>query len=274
MAQVTGDGAWAEEEDHLVGLKVKEVFQPSGVFTLNNDQYGQTFAGCELKKPKYLFLQASKNAGDDPRGGPPGDFLCYNAKCPTVPGTIQGEDQFNALHTLEIKKTKLVCAPFIDPSLGRFQDNGDGTVTDRQTGLTWEQKDDLGGIHDKDNFYSWATSGTTPNGTAFTTFLGTLNNGTSSDGTAISGCFAGHCDWRLPTSAELQTIVDLSAPGCGSGSPCIYAELGPTVALNYWSSTTYASNPSYAWVVGFLDGSPGATSKTNGNFVRAVRGGS
>src|SRR5262245_43844520 len=33
----------------------------------------------------------------------------------------------------------------------RWVDNGDGTVTDRLTDLTWEQKTDDASIHDKDN---------------------------------------------------------------------------------------------------------------------------
>src|SRR5262245_17565895 len=61
----------------------------------------------------------------------------------------------------------------------RFEDNGDGTVTDHQTGLQWEQKanlDDtpnLADPHDADNIYTWNTTmgGTTPNGTLFTDFL-------------------------------------------------------------------------------------------------------
>ncbi len=32
-----------------------------------------------------------------------------------------------------------------------YTDNGDGTVTDNQTGLTWEKKSDDGSIHDKDD---------------------------------------------------------------------------------------------------------------------------
>jgi hypothetical protein len=226
-----------------------------------------------LKKPKFLLMQGEKNGGDDPRGGQPGNFLCYKAKCTSASQIIPGEDQFAADHSLELKKTQLVCAPFVDPSAPRFVDNGDGTVTDTQTGLMWEKKDDLGGIHDKDNIYGWSGSGTDPDGPAFVDFLGTLNNGTSSDGTTISGCFAGHCDWRLPTSAELQTIVDASAPGCGSGSACIDATFGPTVASNYWSSTTLAGTPFSAWLVGFYDGSASTYYKLYYLYVRAVRGG-
>ena len=32
-----------------------------------------------------------------------------------------------------------------------YTDNGDGTMTDNNTGLMWEKKDDAGGIHDMDN---------------------------------------------------------------------------------------------------------------------------
>jgi len=40
----------------------------------------------------------------------------------------------------------------------RYGVNGDGTATDYDTGLQWEQKTDDGGVHDKDNRYSWNTA--------------------------------------------------------------------------------------------------------------------
>lgn len=37
-----------------------------------------------------------------------------------------------------------------------FCDNGDGTITDQQTGLMWEKKDQGGGVHDESTGFSWA----------------------------------------------------------------------------------------------------------------------
>jgi uncharacterized protein DUF1566 len=159
----------------------------------------------------------------------------------------------------------------------RYQDNADGTVTDFDTGLQWEQKTDDGSVHDTDNdFYPWTGTigGTTPSGSAFTVFLGTLNNGTSSDATATSGCFAGHCDWRLPAIEELTGIFD-----CSSGSPCIdQVAFGPMrdnlPTNNFWSATTSAGDPTYAWLVNFMGTGTGTSLKMDfgpGEHARAVR---
>jgi hypothetical protein len=142
----------------------------------------------------------------------------------------------------------------------------------------WEQKTDDGSVHDKDNEYTWntAANGTTPNGTAFTAFLGTLNNATSGDAISTSGCFAGHCDWRLPAIQELMSIVDLAAPGCSTSTgPCIdQAVFGPTHSNAHWSATTYFESPDYAWFVTFSSGITGWDFKsTGGVYARAVRSG-
>lgn len=72
---------------------------------------------------------------------------------------------------------------------------------------------------------------------------------------------------RMPTRMELYTLVD-----DGLSAPC--AELPDTQSFCYWSASIYASDPVYAWDVGFDCGGVHASSKaTNSLSVRAVRGG-
>ncbi|HEY2773388.1 MAG TPA: DUF1566 domain-containing protein [Candidatus Binatia bacterium] len=151
----------------------------------------------------------------------------------------------------------------------RFDASGD-TIIDHKTGLEWEKKDasdrvpNLTDPHDVDNSYQWSSSGTAPDGGAFTDFLAKLNGGTSPDGVATTGCYAGHCDWRLPTVEELTAL-----PGWPLG-----AEFQPDAASDYWSASTDANDPSFAWLVGTVDGFAFSDFKTFNIFVRAVRSGS
>lgn len=146
-----------------------------------------------------------------------------------------------------------------------FTDNGDGTVTDNVTGLTWEKLSDDGTIHDWDNTYSWLD--------AVAVKVGTLN----------STGFGGHNDWRVPDRFELETLVNVSvsspaaysAFSSGCVSACAVAMCSCTVSSEYWSSTTWASNSTFAWYVDFNDGN---ALPDGGKYlqlhVRAVRGGS
>lgn len=139
----------------------------------------------------------------------------------------------------------------------RFVDNGDGTVTDKLTGLQWEQKTDDASLHDKDERHAWSASATAADGTAFTSFLAALNG----------PCFASQCDWRLPTLAELQTILLAQYPDGG-----IDPVFGPP-ADYYWSSTAGVTLPGSAWVLSFQDGSRTRGDRLATFNVRAVRGG-
>jgi hypothetical protein len=79
----------------------------------------------------------------------------------------------------------------------------------------------------------------------------------------------GYTDWRLPTSKELQSLVDYSRY-----SPAINTTYFPNAAVSwYWSSTTFASYTGVAWGVRFGDGHVSLPYKDNCNYVRAVRGG-
>jgi hypothetical protein len=76
---------------------------------------------------------------------------------------------------------------------GRFIDNGDGTVTDDQTGLQWEKK-----VAERVPALRRITSRGPPWATGSPEV-----NGWSADGTTQTG-LGGHSDWRPPTSAELR----------------------------------------------------------------------
>ena len=135
----------------------------------------------------------------------------------------------------------------------------------------WEKKTDDGTIHDRDDRYGWTAGADEPSGTAFTEFLRTLNACDSLDGIAMTGGFAGYCDWRLPTVAELQTI--LLAPFPCATNPCVDPVFGPTASFYYWSSTTLSVFADDAWYVLFSSGNVLYELK-NGEFgVRAVRSG-
>ncbi|HEY2773604.1 MAG TPA: DUF1566 domain-containing protein [Candidatus Binatia bacterium] len=161
----------------------------------------------------------------------------------------------------------------------QFEDTG-LTVVDHINGLEWEKKDGSDGsasntdVHDVDNTYTWAASGastnTTMTGTMYTVFLTALNGVTDTMTTTTSGCYANHCDWRIPTIDELKSITKLS-PGCSS-APCVLdAAFLPNRSGRYWSNSTRAGSPTGAHFVEFLTGQVSNDLKTTAYSARAVR---
>ena len=150
-----------------------------------------------------------------------------------------------------------------------YVDNGDGTVTDTNTGLMWEKLSRDGSIHDKELLYTWAQ--------AFAVKVAGLN--------ALA--FAGYTDWRVPNVNELYSLAKLdqyspavSSPAfhwnCVVGCTVLTCSCTYTQLAVYWTSTSEQQYPgAAAWVVGFHDGTVFRRDKVHTPaHVRAVRGGS
>src|SRR3990167_9252666 len=94
---------------------------------------------------------------------------------------------------------------------GSFTDNGNGTVTDSDTGLIWQKEDD-------NTTRTWESAIT-----------------------YCEGLSLSYTDWRLPNIKELKSIVDNT-----KDSPAINKIYFPnTNSSYYWSSTASASASSY-----------------------------
>ena len=80
----------------------------------------------------------------------------------------------------------------------------------------------------------------------------------------------GHSDWRLPNLNELASIIDDT-----KFNPSIDTAVFQNTASNgYWSSTTNAGFPNYAWVFKFnYSFQKSSDTKADSFYVRCVRAG-
>ena len=127
---------------------------------------------------------------------------------------------------------------------GDLYDNGNGTVTDNNTGLMWQQ-DDAPLLMD------WEF--------------------------AIFYCdelsLGGYSNWRLPNIKELVSLTDDTLY-----NPAIDTNFFPNIVLDeygdayYWSSTTRPTGGPRALTVNFGDGESHSSNKENSLRGRCVRG--
>ena len=127
----------------------------------------------------------------------------------------------------------------------RWCDNGDGTVTDLRTCLVW-YKD--AGCADS---ITWD---------AATIWAGVFKPGVSGCVTLSDGSLAG--DWRLPTVNELWVLFNENEP-VRSDTPRAFVNVPPRGAPNfYWTSSTYAPDHSWAWLMYAFNGGDSHQLKT------------
>ncbi|MGD1084753.1 MAG: DUF1566 domain-containing protein [Verrucomicrobiota bacterium] len=176
--------------------------------------YGDTSAGERVIDSQYA--SSTKYVGLSARGM--GKLFGVNF----ADGRIKGYDLFMPGGG---EKTFFVLCARGNPGYGRndFHDNGDGTITDRATGLMWTKADSGTGMNWQDAL-AWARK----------------KSGEK---------FLGQTDWRLPSVKELQSIVDYTRSPDTTHSPAIDPVFHCTTITNeagyadfpfYWSATTHA----------------------------------
>jgi hypothetical protein len=138
-------------------------------------------------------------------------------------------------------------APPVDP---RFVDNGDGTVTDRQSGLMWLRDGAcLGSASWQDSLQAVRDFNAAP------------------ERFACQGLRADYRDWSLPNRHELRSLIDHGhdLPALAPGAPFT------GLAARYWTSTTAAARPTAAFLLLLGSGELAAEDKTQVHGVWAVR---
>jgi len=154
--------------------------------------------------------------------------------------------------------------------------DNDVCVFDKQTGLVWQVKTDIAGLHNLHNTYTWFN----PNEAQGELDYRGLKNGGECDGSlcdtwnyvqAVNEAgYCGHEDWRMPGKDELFSISDL---GRADDPPTMNtAFFTHAQAAEYWSGNDYSFQWDAAWAWNFRYGHDRVDWKKTPKFVRLVRG--
>lgn len=137
----------------------------------------------------------------------------------------------------------------------QYRDNGDGTVTDNQSKLTW-MRCALG--------QSW--TGATCAGTASTHTWQSAQD--AAKRLSHESGYAGHHDWRVPQIPELAMIVERQC-----ANPRTNLALFPATPSVYFWTATVPADPGNAYVLSFGEEGARYKGKEEALNVRLVSGG-
>ncbi len=176
-----------------------------------------------------------------------GQTLCYNTSATISCGATSFPGQDGDYQ-------KGVAWP--DP---RFITSTTGIVTDTLTGLIWLEEANCSTIN-----MNWTRALTE---VQELNTAGTMNGNNCGD---TSNAGSHQTDWRLPNVKEYESLIDFSqsSPSLPTGHPFQNVQ-----TTSYWSSTSFATNPTNAWYVNMNGGNVNYTFKSLSNRVWAVRGG-
>jgi len=177
-------------------------------------------AKCEAAKLKEVGKLAScrmKSLSKSAKSGAPSDTAAlanceakFAAKVGAAEAKSDGQCPTSGDATVLAQEVAGLSSRMSDSLSGeRFIDNGNGTVTDTELGVIWQQQvagTGCASCVDENRSYG-----------GLLTWLGGLNGASSA--TAVGG----YRDWGLPTIEELQSIVDCAELPCSF----VTAALGP-----------------------------------------------
>jgi len=175
---------------------VREMFEPGttrAIFAVS--MVGMMMAGS-VAATDFTVVDTGQSGCYDSAG--------YEIECPSPGGECFGQD---AQHT---------------GNRPAYLDNGDGSITDRSTGLMWSREDSGFGMAWEDAL-AWVE---------------TMN----------AEAYLGYSDWRLPNAKELHSIVDSTRSPDTTGSAAIDPVFSSTSIVNegfqldfpfFWCSTTH-----------------------------------
>jgi hypothetical protein len=228
---------------------------PSSALSVEMSDSGELFHTSKSSNPRVLAVRGTSTG---PSGvWRTGQTACYNSSGTLTDCTGTGQDADLRAGTA-----------WPDP---RFTDNGDGTVTDNLSGLTWLQNANCanGTMNWPPGTRDWPTALAD---VADLNATGTINGNDCGDTSNGGGQ---QTDWRLPNYKELLSLIDFGRYNLAL--PASHPFTG-VIDYVYWTSTTSSRNLAAAWEVAMWDGFTQPTSKTTTypgytNYVWPVRGG-